>query len=243
MDTNYQNLMRKLNYKNSISEAKLVPGPMGPVGPTGPQGHLGLPGERGFEGEMGPTGPAGIQGPTGPNGGPTGPPGPAGEQGPQGPKGEVGPAGPQGPVGPAGPVANGYGAVFRKVEDQNVLSDGKRLVLNGLIKDDSISDELDAFSTDGELMEIKKSGLYFINVSFTVKNVLINYFTLKAVDENGIDITTISQGGVSGPSMSFSSGNMQGIVQVEGNKKIKLVSDVFSNMLLTKNTQISIFKL
>jgi len=243
MDTNYQNLMRKLNYKNSLGETRLIPGPTGPEGPTGPQGHLGLPGERGFQGELGPTGPTGIQGPTGPNGGPTGPVGPQGIQGEQGVKGEIGPTGPAGPEGPQGPVATGYGAVFRKVEEQVVVSDGKNLVINGLIKDESISDDLDAFSTDGELIEIKKSGLYYVNVSFTVKNVLINYFILKAVDENGNDISTISQGGISGPSMSFNNGNMQGIIQVQDNKKIKLVSDVYSNMLITKNTQISIFKL
>lgn len=238
MDTNFQNIQRKLKYNNrnmSENTDKQMTGPTGPEGPMGPIGYEGSQGERGFDGPMGPTGSSGPPGPRGPEGGPPGP---------QGPKGDVGPQGPPGPAGLGVSLSSkGLGCVFNKGSDQNVLSYENSFIVSDWMKNVMIPDEDLCFSVEDNHIKINKPGLYFVVVNINLKNLLLNNVSFYCSDKNNGIISTISKSIINGPIMGTTCGILQGLIYSDSETYFKVVSNDVSNVIITHDSNITVYKI
>jgi hypothetical protein len=233
MDTNFQNIQRKLKYNNrNMFDNKTMTGPTGPEGPMGPIGYEGAQGERGFDGPMGPTGPPGPQGLRGPEGGPTGP---------QGPKGDIGPPGPQGLDGSLS--YKGLGCIFNKGSDQNVLSYENTFIVSDWMKNIMIPDEDLCFSLEDNHIKINKPGLYFVIVNINLKNLLLNNVSFYCTDKNNSIISTVSKSIINGPIMGTTCGMLQGLIYSENETYFKVVSNDVSNVIITHDSTITVYKI
>jgi hypothetical protein len=204
----------------------------------GPMGYQGMPGERGFEGPEGPTGPAGPLGPKGPEGGP---PGPTGDMGPTGPKGDMGPPGPPG-LGDS-LSSKGIGCVFNKGSDENVTSYENKFVISDWMKNILIPDEELCFSVEDNHIKINKSGMYFLVININLKNLLLNNVSFYCTDKNDGLISTISKSIINGPIMGTTYGLLQGLIYSENETYFKVVSNDVSNVIITHDSTITVYKI
>ena len=241
MDTNFQNIQRKLKYNNrnmSETERQMMMGPTGPEGAMGPMGYQGMPGERGFDGPEGPTGPAGPPGPKGPEGGPPGPIGPKGDSGPPGPKGDMGPPGPSG-----NSSSKGIGCVFNKGSDENVTSYENTFVISDWMKNIMIPDDELCFSVEDNHIKINKPGLYFVVININLKNLLLNNVSFYCTDKNNGLISTISKSIINGPIMGTTCGILQGLIYSENETYFKVVSNDVGNVVIIHDSNITVYKI
>jgi len=239
MDTNFQNIQRKLKYNNrnmsDNTDKQTMTGPTGPEGPMGPIGYEGASGERGFDGPMGPTGPAGPPGPRGPEGGPPGP---------CGPKGDIGPQGPPGPPGSGVSLSSkGFGCFFNKGSDENVTSYENAFVISDWMKNIMIPDEELCFTVEDNHIKINKPGLYFVVVNINLKNLLLNNVSFYCTDKNDGLISTISKSIINGPIMGTTCGILQGLIYSENETYFKVISNDVSNVMITHDTNITVYKI
>lgn len=250
-DTNFQNIRRRLLYKNKKDSSSLPVEIIQSniVGVTGPQGPQGLQGIDGLS-IIGPTGPEGIKGakgdagPKGPPGGPVGPKGPSGDIGPTGPAGPQGPIGEKGDLGPEGPSSKNSGCIFYKKDNQKINNNNAANIssLDNWEKLSLLDD--DVFQIIDDFFVIKKNGLYFFNSTITVSNVFSNIATFYCINSNNEAIKSISTAIVDGPLMGTKSTYLHGIIKVDSeNFKFKIVSSTQGSFNINKETQITLFKI
>lgn len=253
MDVNFQNIQRRLNYKNRFADQRLIssePGPQGEMGPTGPKGDQGVKGDKGETGPRGMKGDKGDKGdmgPEGPAGGPVGPTGPQGEQGVQGIQGIQGEVGPTGPQGVPGDASTSKGSVFYKKLPQIIMNNNVNSVIyiSEWNKGDNI-DHYDVFATDGVNIIIKEKGLYLVHITLTATNLLSNFAKFNCYkSENDEKINSVSTGVITGPTMNNTSAYMHGIINVvEDGFRFKVMSEnILGNITITQDCCITIHKI
>lgn len=254
MDVHFQNIQRKLNYKNRMADFVPTPvveaGPQGEVGPTGPRGEQGLKGIQGIQGikgDKGDRGEKGDIGPTGPFGGPIGPTGPQGEQGQQGLQGIQGEVGPTGPQGPSGDASTSKGCVFFKKLPQIIMNNNMNstIYISEWNKGKDI-DTYNVFETDGVSILLKEKGLYLIHITITVNSLLANCAKFNCYkSENDEKIDSISTGVITGPIMNNTCAYMHGILNAsEDGFRFKVMSEnIVGNINITQDCTITIHKI